>query len=169
MGPGSPSDRRISSLAMHRVSSTDSVGFAGSLFARVSLADHLAETGQGVFFQTVLEEIAVHGLCRDRPLAGSHDHLAIGRRHATCGIEAGHTRSQTRIDDDFPFRVDPSADVLRQVSVIHVSSGREGRIEHSRIAVLEGQATKMSLYMVHQADALSANENPIFFQPSGMI
>jgi hypothetical protein len=62
------------------------LGSQRSLFARVSPVEQLAETGQSVFLQTVLEEIAVDGLRRDCALAGGHDHLAVGRRHAARGI-----------------------------------------------------------------------------------
>ena len=55
--------------------------------------------------KTLLEEIPIDGLGRDRSLTRCDNHLTVGRCHAARGIEARHVGSQPVIYDDLPLGI----------------------------------------------------------------
>ena len=119
--------------------------------------------------QAFFEQVPIDRLPGDGALSRRDDHLTVCRSHAACCIETGYTRFQAGIHDDLSLRIDRGSNVFSQGSVIDVASGREGCIELHRVALLEGQVSKMPLVMFHHADSILTNRDLILLQPSGVI
>src|SRR5688500_4766462 len=118
--------------------------------------------------QAFFEKIAIDRLSGGSALPGRDDHLAIGRSHATGGIESRHARPHALVDLDLAVRIELRAKLLGQTSVKNVAAGGEQVIDLNAGASHKIERANFALSMVDVLNALPSNGNLVFGQPAGM-
>ena len=121
-----------------------------------------------MLFQTFLEQISIDGLCGDRPLARRDDHLAVGRRHAACGIKSRHARPQACINGYLSVRIDLGTERFGQLGVGDIAAGCKSRIHVQSIVLPECQGAKSSVIVFDGRDSFKSNRDTVLFHPGGV-
>ena len=112
--------------------------------------------------EAFLEKIAIDRLRGSRALTGGDDHLAIGGRDATGGVETRNTRPHALIDFDLPVGIERRAKFLRELVVENVAAGRENVVDLDGGIVRKLKRANFSPSMIDVANAFQSDRNLVF-------
>src|SRR5262249_21738468 len=107
--------------------------------------------------EAFFEKIAIDRLSSDCAIAGSDNHLAIGRRHTPCIIQSRDVRALAFIDQDLPIFIQDCAELSREVIVEDVAARGKETIGQNFLAIGEGKVFQMTGVMLDVHDFLDVN------------
>ena len=79
--------------------------------------------------EALVKEVSIDRLCRRRALTSRDDHLAIGGRNATGGIQTLHACSHALINFDLAVAIELCPQFLRQPGMKNIAARSENIID----------------------------------------
>src|ERR1044071_2425421 len=107
-------------------------------------------------------------LRRSRSFSSSNDHLAIGRRHATRGIQSAYRSAHLAVHNHFPLTVYFCAKIPAQFVQIDVSTRREESLHFNLASIFQNYSLNLRILPPNLRHASQINADSVFLEPPGM-
>ena len=119
--------------------------------------------------EALVKEVSIDRLCRRRALTSRDDHLAIGGRNATGGIQTLHACSHALINFDLAVTVQLCPQLLRQAGMKNITARGENVIDFHPASIFEKERLNFCIVMFDIANFFLVHWNLVLAQPPRVL